>query len=214
MNIDLIIFDLDGTLVNSIPDLTISLNHVAKKINKPQFSEGEISSIVGGGITRLIEKSFNIPSNDLEFKNILNLFMKHHEQNCTNMSYLYKNTIEILEYFKSKKLAILSNKIDYLTKQVVSYYNIDSYFDIVLGATDELSKKPSPEPVLHILNTLNILPNNAIMVGDSEPDIICSKNAGIRSVALTSGYRSKAQLEPLKPDFLIDNIYDLKDIII
>ena len=213
MNIKLIIFDLDGTLVNSIPDLTDSLNHVAKLKNKTVFDERQITDIVGGGIVKLIENTFHINKEESCFNNYFDEFMKHHENNYSNRSHLYNQALDVLEYYKSKKLAILSNKIDYLTKQVAIDFKIDRYFDIILGATDGLPKKPSGEPILHILNELNILPTEAIMVGDSEPDIISAKNAGIKTVALTCGYRSKEQLEKLDPDFIIDDIIDLKSII-
>ncbi|MFK5857125.1 MAG: HAD-IA family hydrolase [Bacteroidota bacterium] len=213
MNIDLIIFDLDGTLVNSIPDLTVSLNHVASLNSKSIFNESEVTHLVGGGISNLICKAFNISNNDPKFDIYFNQFMNHHEQSINTHSHLYKNTIEILEYFKTKKLAVLSNKINHLTKQVVVDFKIDSYFTLVLGATNGLAKKPSAEPILYILNKLNIQPSKAIMVGDSEPDIICAKNAGIKTIALTCGYRSKSQLEPLNPDYFINDLIELKSII-
>ncbi len=213
MEIDLIIFDLDGTLVNSIPDLTDSLNHVAKIHNKSTIDEMRVTGLVGSGINKLLEDVFNISQHQSIFAGYFNKFMEHHEQNYSNRSHLYNNTIDILDYFKSKKLAILSNKIDFLTKQVAKDFNIDNYFDIILGATNELAKKPSGEPIKHILKRLNILPSKAIMVGDSEHDIMCAKNAGIASVALTRGYRSSKQLKKYKPDFIIDDIIELKSIV-
>ena len=213
MNVKLIIFDLDGTLFNSIPDLTDSLNHVAKLYNKTVSDERNITEIVGGGIVKLIENAFDISKDESGFSNYFDEFMKHHERNFSNRSHLYNNTLEILEYYKTKKLAILSNKIDYLTKQVAINYNIESYFDLILGATEGLPKKPSGKPILYILNELNILPSEAIMVGDSEPDIISAKSAGVKTVAFTCGYRSEKQLEKLNPDYIIDDIIDLKMII-
>jgi len=213
MKVDLIIFDLDGTLVNSIPDLTDSLNHVANLNKLSLFDELKVIELVGGGIAKLIEESFNIDRSEEYFSIYFDQFMKHYEQNYSNRSHLYVNTLSILDYFKSKKMAILSNKVDYLTKQVVIDYSIDGYFNLVLGATQGILKKPSADPILYILNKLNINASKAIMVGDSEPDIISAKNAGIKSVALTSGYRSKNQLEKLNPDFIIDDIIDLKSII-
>ncbi len=213
MKFDLIIFDLDGTLVNSIPDLTDSLNHVAKLHSLPYFNEKQVAESVGGGIKKLIQTAFNIQQNDVKFQEFFNEFMNHHEKNITNRSHLYKNSLEILNFYKDKKLAILSNKVDYLTKQVVVDFKIDNYFDFVLGATKTLQKKPSGEPIEYILNQLNVHPSAAIMVGDSEPDIMCAKNAGIKTVALTCGYRTANQLKPLKPDYMIDDIIELKTII-
>ena len=213
MEVELIIFDLDGTLVNSIPDLTDSLNHVAKLHNKSVIDESRVTSLVGSGINKLLEDIFNINQHHSSFASYFNQFMEHHEQNYSKRSHLYNNTISILKYFKAKKLAILSNKINHLTKQVAKDFNIYDYFDIILGATNDLKKKPSGEPITHILNKLNIIPSKAIMVGDSEHDIMCAKSAGIVSVALTSGYRSLEQLKKHKPNYIIDDIIELKSII-
>ncbi len=213
MKVDLIIFDLDGTLVNSIPDLTLSLNHVAKIYNKSMFDELLVSKLVGSGLTKLIEEAFNISNQDKAFADFFDTFIAHYEQNYSNQSYLYNNAAEILVHFNGKKKALLSNKIDRITKQVVIDFNIGTYFDMVLGATDTLAKKPSGEPIHYIMDKLKVDPSSVVMVGDSEPDIMCAKNAGIKSIAVTYGYRSKKQLEHLNPDFIIDNIMELKSII-
>ncbi len=212
-NIDLIIFDLDGTLINSIPDLTVSLNYVASKNNKPGFSETEVKQLVGGGINNLLKKAFNLADDDIKLKEFFNLFMKHHEQNHSNYSKLYPNTKATLEYFKAKKLAVLSNKINHLTIAVAADYKIDKYFSIVLGATPELDKKPSGQPIEYILNKLNVNKKNAVMVGDSEPDIISGKNAGIYTIAVSGGYRSSSKLEAQHPDFIVDDIFEITKII-
>lgn len=213
MKVDLIIFDLDGTIVNSIPDLTNSINHVAVKNRMTTYREIEISKIVGSGITNLIEKAFNIKKEDHNFKQYLDSFLEYYSQNHSNNSHLYKNVKETLEYFNQKKLAILSNKLNIFTKEIVKNYNINRYFDIVVGATEEMAKKPSSEPINYILQELKIQPNAAIMVGDSEPDILAAKSAGIKSIAVSYGYRSISQLQKHNPDFIIDEINELTEIV-
>ncbi len=213
MKADLIIFDLDGTLVNSIPDLTDSLNYVSNLRNHNKFTEDRVKSIVGGGVSKLIEDAFAINKNDEEFQEIFSQFLLFYNNNHSKRSYLYKNVLNTLEHFKLKKLAILSNKLDVFTKQIVKDFGIEKYFDIVLGATDEIARKPSSEPINYILKKLNISSDKAIMVGDSEPDIMSAKNAGITSVSVTYGYRSKEQLENLNPNFMIDELTELKTII-
>jgi len=213
MEVDLIIFDLDGTLVNSIPDLTNSLNHVASGFNRSMFDELLVSKLVGSGLTKLIEEAFNISNHEKGFDDYFNRFISHYEQNYSDKSYLYNNVNKILKYFIDKKIALLSNKIDYITKQVLIDFNIDTFFNLALGSTDNMAKKPSAEPVLYIMDKLKVAPSSVVMVGDSEPDIMCAKNAGIKSIAVTYGYRSKKQLEHLNPDFIIDDIMELKSII-
>ncbi len=213
MKADLIIFDLDGTLVNSIPDLTDSLNYVSNLRNHNKFTEDRVKSIVGGGVSKLIEDAFAINKNDEEFQEIFSQFLLFYNNNHSKRSHLYENVLNTLEHFKLKKLAILSNKLDVFTKQIVKDFGIEKYFDIVLGATDEIARKPSSEPINYILKKLNISSEKAIMVGDSEPDIMSAKNAGITSVSVTYGYRSKEQLENLNPNFMIDELTELKTII-
>jgi len=213
MKIDLIIFDLDGTLVNSIPDLTNAINHVATHNNMAVYSEIEVSEIVGSGITKLIERAFNVNKDDLSFSQYLDSFINFYSQNHSHHSHLYNNVKETLEHFKSKKLAILSNKLQPFTKQIVVDLNINNYFDLVIGATKDLAKKPSAEPINYILQKLKIEPAAAIMIGDSEPDILAARSAGIHSVAVTYGYRSRLQLEKHNPDFIIDDINELTEIV-
>ncbi len=210
---DLIIFDLDGTLVNSIPDLTDAINHVCTTKQLKPFTEEQVAQFVGGGVTHLIERAFNIDKSQAGFDDYYHTFLKYYESHHSKLSYLYNDVINTLKYFKSKKMAILSNKMQAFTRQIIKDFNIDQYFDLVIGATDELAKKPSPEAIHYILRKLNTLPEKAVLVGDSEPDIVAAKNAGIRSIAVTYGYRSEQQLSVLKPDFVIDTIDELASLV-
>ena len=213
MKVDLIIFDLDGTLVNSIPDLTNAINYVAKQNNLAIYCEPEVGRMVGSGISKLIEKAFNVDKDNYNFTQYLDLFLQFYSQNHSNNSHLYNNVKRILEYFKSKRKVILSNKYQPFTKQIVIDLDINKYFDIVLGASDEMAKKPSAEPINYILQELKIHPDAAIMIGDSEPDIQAAKNAGIHSVAVTYGYRSKTHLKQLNPDYIVDDLLELIEIV-
>ncbi|PLX13886.1 MAG: hypothetical protein C0598_02670 [Marinilabiliales bacterium] len=121
--------------------------------------------------------------------------------------------MEVLEYFKHKKMAILSNKFDHFTKQMAQDYEINKYFDLVLGANDNMKKKPSAEPINYILGQTEVDREFAIMIGDSEQDIMTAKNAGIKSIGLTYGYRTKEQLSIVKPNCICDNILKIKDLI-
>jgi phosphoglycolate phosphatase len=205
----LIIFDLDGTLVNSIPDLTDALNYSANFNDIQNFTVEEVTKMVGGGITLLIETAFGLKSEDLNFSNFYDPFIKYYKKHSNYKSQLYPGVREAIIELKSKKLAIISNKRDDLTTQVVKDFNIYKYFSFVLGGTDSIAKKPSAEPINFILEKLGVEKNNAIFVGDSEADIMCAKNAGIKCVAVTYGYRNKEQIEILKPDFIINNINEL-----
>jgi phosphoglycolate phosphatase len=211
--IDLIIFDLDGTLINSIPDLTDALNHVSKTKQYYSFTQSQVAKMVGGGVHQLIERAFEVKKSDVEFLSFFNSFLDYYNNHHSNLSYLYPGVSETLHHFRPKKLAILSNKMEVFTKQIVKDFDLNQYFDMVVGARDGLAKKPSAEPIHHILQKLDIAPGKAAMVGDSEADILAAKKAGAKSIAVTYGYRSKQQLSTLQPDFIIEAITELIPII-
>lgn len=213
IKIDLLIFDLDGTLVNSIPDLTVALNFTAEKFELKVFSEAEVQVMVGGGIRKLIEDAFGEKRNTFNYQQYYNCFMDYYAQNHSNKSHLFEESLEVINHFKDKKLAILSNKFDKFTKKMARDYHIDKFFYVVLGATENIKKKPSAEPIDFILKETGVQKEFAIMIGDSEQDIRAAKNAGIKSAAVTYGYRTKDQLKELKPDYFCNNLMELTKII-
>ena len=210
---ELIIFDLDGTLINSIPDLTDALNHVKTKETRKPFTEEQVAGFVGAGVANLIERAFDTDKSHADFQKYFESFLTYYESHHSHLSYLYNDVIETLRHFRSKKLAILSNKLQPFTRQIVKDFRMNQYFDLVIGARDDLAKKPSAEPIHYILQKFNTSTDQAVMVGDSEADIMAAKNAEIKCVAVTYGYRSKQQLSALQPDFMVDAIKELLPII-
>jgi len=215
MKKELIIFDLDGTLINSIPDLTDALNYTAVRFDQHGFSEVDITKMVGAGVRRLIERAFEITKNDKLFEEVFSTFLEYYNNHHSNKSYLYNGVEEELKRLVSegRKLAILSNKLDRFTKQIVKDFGIEKYFSIVLGATDEFKPKPSGEALIFIMNKLGVKKEMAIMVGDSQPDIMAAKDAGIDCVAVTYGYRPEEKLRELNPNYIINSLSQLKEIV-
>lgn len=213
IKIDLLIFDLDGTLMNSIPDLTAAINYTSKKYSLRVFSEAEVQAMVGGGIRKLIEDAYGEKRDTSIYQQYYDCFMYYYSKNHSCNSHLFEESLEVLNHFQDKKMAILSNKFDHFTKQMAKDYNIDKFFDVVLGATENIKKKPSSEPINYILEKTGIQKEFAMMIGDSEQDILTAKNSGIKSTAVTYGYRSKEQLAQLKPDYICNNLMELNKII-
>jgi len=213
MKKELIIFDLDGTLVNSIPDLTDALNHSAKDIETLNFSETEVGAMVGGGVANLIEKAFNLNKTESAYKTFYDSFIEYYNENHSNRSYLYPDVLEILEHYNKFKLAVLSNKLERYTIAMCENFGMDKYLSLIMGANRDHEIKPSAEPILYMMKKLNIKPEDAVMIGDSEADVKCAKNAGITSIALTYGYRTRAQLDRVSPDYIIDDLSSLRSII-
>lgn len=213
IKIDLLIFDLDGTLMNSIPDLTAAINYTSKKFSLRIFSEAEVQVMVGGGIRKLIEDAYGEKRDTFIYQQYYDCFMDYYAKNHSNKSHLIEGSLEVLNHFQDKKMAILSNKFDHFTKQMAKDYNIDKFFDVVLGATENIKKKPSSEPINYILEKTGIQKEFAMMIGDSEQDILTAKNAGIKSVAVTYGYRTEEQLKQLSPDYICNSLIELTKII-
>ena len=212
-DIALIIFDLDGTLVNSQHDIRDGINHSLSKLGRPTISYEQVRSMVGGGVKRLVEKAFE-NADVIELAHGLQYFQDYYYNNLTTRTTCYPGVLEVLQHFKQTKKAVYSNKPHPLTSKVIHQLDLDSYFDIILGSNpDKYDRKPSPEGVLHILKELKVRPGNAIMVGDSTHDIHAAQAAGIHSCAVTYGYRSLEILEKAKPDFVIHNMGALKTLV-
>ena len=212
--IELIIFDLDGTIVNSIFDISDGVNYVLTKMNRDNVSVSEVQGMIGSGVKKLIELALNDISDEYILAESLDLFQEYYSQNLITKTRPYDGVIKTLEQLSNFRKAIYSNKPQDLTDKVIEGLGLNSYFDMVQGA--DISKyktKPSPEGIHYILRELNIKPENAIIVGDSTHDILAGKRAGVRTCAVTYGYREKKILANESPDYLIHKLPELLSIL-
>lgn len=209
-----IIFDLDGTLVNSIEDIADSMNFVLQQENYPQHSYAAHASFIGGGIRNLVSKAVPSGSTPEIIDRCFELMLTHYSENCTNKTALYEGIETLIELLYSKEIpmAVLSNKADVLTKKVVQK-KLPNIFIQVKGMTTETLKKPNPEVVLKMCQDVEIDPKKTFYVGDTSVDIETAKNAGMISVAVTWGFRSKESLRMLNPDCIIDSPSELTNLI-
>lgn len=211
-NIELIIFDLDGTLVNSQFDLADAVNFALEKLDRPLITYEQVPDMVGSGVTKLLEVALK------EFDDeILKIARKHfdtfYSKNYTNKTKYYEGVVETLKHYKNVKKAVYSNKIHNYTVNIIESLKLDQYFDLVIGAQDIYKAKPSPEGIYYILDKLSIKPENTIMIGDSTHDIHAAQSAKIFSGAVSYGYRPIKTLKEAKPNFIIDKILELKNYI-
>lgn len=187
------IFDLDGTLVNTGPDLIISLNHVLSKNNLKALDKNEIGNLVGGGAGLMIKKAFdyyNKPIGKEKLRNLVNDFLVYYEKNCSVKSVPYKDIRKVLKFLKKKMitLAVCTNKKQYLANKVLSNLNLDNFFEIIIGSQDKFKLKPDTEMLSIILKKLEFKNDEVIMVGDSTNDIIPSNALGIKNIFVDFGY--------------------------
>lgn len=206
----LIIFDLDGTLVNSIIDITNSLNYAIEPFGIDPKTVEEVRQLVGEGITRVIERVLGDERLTLR-DDVVKRFLDFYSEHIVDNTVPYPGVRETLERLTGYKKAVISNKREAFSIKVLEGVDLIQYFDMVVGSDSTEEKKPSPVPVLHVLSVLGFEPGDAIMVGDSNHDIEAGKRAGVKTVGVTYGYRDKAYLS--EADFIIDRMSELPQIV-
>ena len=202
--IKLLIFDLDGTLINSIEDLALAANYALEKNGFPIHDTDKYYYFVGNGIQKLIERA--VPENtdkDVIIK-VKNDFSDYYNLHYIDKTKPYDGITTLIEDLKNKdvKTAVASNKPDVFTKIIVSHF-FENSFDFVQGQKEDIPKKPSPEIVYSILNELKISKDDAVFVGDSDVDIFTAKNSGIKSIGCLWGFRTKEELQNAGADYII-----------
>lgn len=204
--LQLVIFDLDGTLADSGRDITNALNHAITIYGFKPIAVEDTIKMVGEGITRLVEKI--VGNNNAAIKGAaLERFIKYYSEHLTDFTRPYPGVVTTLEALGGYKKAVISNKRESLSKKLLDQLGLMRYFDMVLGSDSAPEKKPSPAPIKKVLETLAIEPDRALIVGDSDVDIQAGKAAGLLTVAATYGFRKRETLGDA--DFLIDNMGEL-----
>ncbi|MGN7611357.1 phosphoglycolate phosphatase [Magnetococcales bacterium HHB-1] len=216
-----LLFDLDGTLVDSAPDLWRALNHVLKNRNYPELPLEQVHHLIGSGARVLLARGFwgvdaEPPEEEDDFfASAVTEFLDYYRQNLSQYSTPYPGVIETLTQLQTLKfkLGVLTNKPEKLTTPLLKQLKLDRFFSIVLGGDSLPWRKPDPRPLQHALQTWNLTEKEVIMVGDSDVDINTAKAAGSPVIALSYGYNRGLDLTALKPDILIHNFKDLLNFI-
>lgn len=214
MNYNTLIFDLDGTLLNSLDDLVDSVNYALGKLNYPLRSKDEICSFIGNGIEKLIELSLPDGTSYDKFAECLFLFKIHYSKNLRNKTKPYDGIMELLKYLKENKykMAIVSNKFQDGVTELNNYY-FSEYIQVAIGKSSTRKKKPYPDTVLKAMNDLDSPKDKCLYIGDSEVDFQTAKNAKIDFVGVSWGFRDKKVLEDLGADYIINTPNDLISIL-
>lgn len=186
-----VLFDLDGTLVNSLYDLRDGANYMLNKLGMPVRSMEEIRMFVGNGVDMLVRRA--IGHENYDFKEAMNYFKEYYNENMCRKTIPYDGIVNALSVLREKsfKLGVVTNKPQYAAEKIVRHF-FDGYFDIVIGAdTEKRRKKPEPDGVNTALKILGVKRSEAIYVGDSEVDIETAKNAGMDFIGAVWGFRNK-----------------------
>ena len=202
-----IIFDLDGTLIDSVTDLAKSVNYTLAKLGLPLHSTEEIRGFVGDGVQKLIKRSLG-QSHQENFADGFAIFMKHYGLHCTDNTLLYPGVAETLPLLTSQyTLGVLTNKSLKFTEKILQYLEISAYFTEVLGGDSLAVKKPDPAGIFLMADRWNIDPaKELIMVGDHATDIEVGQRAGCKTVFIAGTIGKK---RGLTPDFIIESMREL-----
>ena len=209
----LLIFDLDGTLIDSALDLHTSINHTLKTFKKEEIDINAVRKYLGNGAKMLVTRALSGGEdeyNEDEVKKALKVFMDHYRKNSCNKTYLYDGVKETLEKLTHKKV-IVTNKPYEFVEGILEKLDIKHFFEFWIGGDSLDEKKPSPKPLLYVCNKLDINPKNAIMIGDTKNDIFAAKDANIKSIGVTYGYGKN--IEVYKPNLIINHFKELLTVI-
>lgn len=211
-NDTLVIFDMDGTILDTITDITNSINYTFNHYKLGTVSQTKVKAALGNGGARLVNDL--LPNQKIKnIDEIIAFYLAYYTENNNTYTKPYKGIVEVLEQLKPNyKLAVVSNKSDHLVK-VLNEDLFKGLFDIAIGEQDGLAIKPDPDMINHVLDALEIKPKDAIFIGDSEVDILTGKNAKLPVIAVTWGFRTKNELIKYQPEYIIDNVIDMLDII-
>lgn len=202
---DAVIFDLDGTLLNTLDDLMDSVNYSLKKYGMPERSYEEIRHFVGNGVQKLIERAVPEGAESDVIERTFAAFEKHYMLHCNDKTHVYPGIMQLLAELKKRdiKQAIVSNKLQSGVQSLYELY-FKEYVQTAIGAKDGIRKKPAPDTVLEALRQLNVPKERAVYVGDSEVDIATAANVGMDCITVTWGFRNRQELAEAKAAIYAD----------
>ena len=205
-----VIFDLDGTLLNTLEDLLDSVNYAMSVLEMPVRSYEEIRHFVGNGIRRLLELSVPEGDKNPQFEQAFTLFKKYYGEHCNDKTDLYPGIIDLLKRLKEEgfQMAIVSNKYFEGVEALKEQY-FKEYLDVAIGEREGIRKKPAPDTVLTALGELGISRERAVYVGDSEVDLATAANTGMDCITVGWGFRTRKEQEMAGAKVFADRPLDI-----
>ncbi|MEO5327309.1 MAG: phosphoglycolate phosphatase [Magnetococcus sp. THC-1_WYH] len=215
-----ILFDLDGTLVDSAPDLWRATNHVITRRGRSELPLELVRDYVGNGARYLLARGLwgldaVPPVGDPDFEAAVTEFLDYYRQHLTNHSHPYPGVIETLETLQRHNcpMAVVTNKPEFLTHLMLDDLDLARFFPVVVGGDTLAERKPDPLPLHHAMSQLQAHAATTVMVGDSETDALAAKNAGCKLFLVSHGYNRGEPLEDLHPDGIIHHFNQLIELL-
>jgi len=205
-DITTIIFDLDGTLANTLPDITAAVKYAMNVVGCPIQSDDTVKACIGGGAKNLIKRTLGEEHKHL-LDEALAVFADYYSEHVVNETRLYPDVISVLDHYYGKKhIALATFKARQGTMRILEHFGIRRYFDTVVTVDDVNRPKPDPECLQKILGVLHAAPAEAIYVGDTITDIKTGKNAGVITCAVTYGFGTTEEVFTQNPDCIISSL--------
>ena len=206
--VDLMIFDLDGTLVNSGGDIATSVNHTLKSLGLPAIENRMVLQYIGDGIGKLIERSLG-PASRERLDEAIGIFSNHYRDHLLDTTVPYPGVVEALEHFHGRKKVILTNKRHLFARLIGDALGLTVFFDEILGADSTPRIKPDARLVYPLLERFHASPERTVMIGDGINDILLARNSGIMSCAFLAGLTDRTILTGMNPDFRFEHFREL-----
>ena len=215
----MILIDVDGTLVDSVPDLAYCVDEMMKRLGRPAHGEDKVRDWVGNGVERLVRRALvgqleGEPA-DEDFDRALPIFLELYADNTAQRSCLYPGVREGIDYMKSQgyRLGCVTNKAAQFTIPLLKHFGIHDEFGIVVSGDSLAVKKPDPGPLLHAARHFGVAPQDALMLGDSKSDVTAARAAGFQIVCMSYGYNHGEDIHKYSPDAVIDSMAELRNLL-
>ncbi|PVV11675.1 MAG: phosphoglycolate phosphatase [gamma proteobacterium symbiont of Ctena orbiculata] len=216
---EMILIDVDGTLVDSVPDLAYCVDEMMKQLGRPPHGETKVRDWVGNGVERLVRRALigqlDGEPEEAEFARAYPIFLELYAENTSKRSLLYPGIREGLDYLKGQgyRLGCVTNKAAQFTLPLLRDLGVHDDFEIVVAGDTLPKKKPDPMPLLHAAEQLSADPSAALMVGDSQSDVKAARAAGFQIVCMSYGYNHGEDIRHYNPDAVLDSLIEIRTLL-
>ena len=218
MKFKALLFDLDGTLVDSRADITNSVNYTLQELELPTLPAEKIHGFIGEGVRLLLGRALNeirqMPASEADIDAALTVYQRQYHAHLIDETVIYPEVVETLEHFAHLPKAVVTNKPYGFTLPLLEGLNLLPHFKVVLGGDSLATRKPDPLMLETAAVRCEVALNDCLMIGDTWVDIAAGRNAGVATVGYTNGFRGKAELAEAGADYLIDRFSELKKIVV
>ena len=212
----MILVDVDGTMVDSVPDLAFCVDAMMARLGRPPRGEAEVRNWVGNGVERLVRRALagtlDGEPDESDYERAYPIFLELYRENTSRRSRLYPGIREGLDYLSTVgyPLGCVTNKAAQFTEPLLADMGVRGFFDIVISGDTLPQKKPDPAPLLHAAEHFGVSPSDALMVGDSVSDVKAARAAGFAIVCMSYGYNHGRDIREAKHDAVIDSLVQIK----